>query len=114
MPSYLSVHRAPTLEQLPSLLAQTEALLSRPTANVTIRNVAVVPRTGHMYVHADASAPALISCLLAKWGLAPLSITEAGRVKWGRLVGARPTTADPLGLDDVLGHGAMAAKPVAM
>jgi hypothetical protein len=114
MPSYLSVHRAPTLEKLPSLLAQTEALLSRPTAAVTIRNVAVVPRTGHVYVHADASAPALISCLLAECGLAPVSITEAGRVKWGRLIGALSTTEDPLRLGDVVGHGAMAARPVAM
>ena len=114
MPTYLSVHRAPTLEQLPSLLAQAEALLSRPTADVTIRNVAVVPRTRHVYVHADAAAPALISCLLAKCGLAPLSITEAGRVKWGRLIGALPTAEDPRGLDGVIGHGAMAAKPVAM
>jgi hypothetical protein len=114
MPSYLSVHRAPTLEQLPSLLAQAETLLSRPTADVTVRNVAVVPRTRHVYVHADASAPALISRLLAECGLAPVSIAEAGRVKWGRLIGALPTTEDPRGLDDVIGHGAIAARPVAM
>ena len=102
------------MEQLQSLLAQVEALLGRPAADVTIRNVAAVPRTGHLYVHADASAPALISYLLAECGLAPVSITEAGRVKWGRLIGALPTTEDPRGLDDVIGHGAMAARPVAM
>jgi hypothetical protein len=114
MPSYLSIHHAATMEQLPSLFAQAEALLSRPTADVTIRNVAVVPRTRHLYVHADASAPALVSGLLAECGLAPVSIAEAGRVKWGRLIGALPPTEDPLEPDDVMRHGAMAAKPVAM
>jgi hypothetical protein len=113
MPSYLSVHRATTLEQLPSLLQRAEALLSRPTADVTVRNVAVVPRTGHLYVHADASAPALVSRLLAQCGLAPLSIAEAGRVKWGRLIGARPTPEDLREPDDVMPHGAVAAKAVA-
>jgi hypothetical protein len=106
MPSYLSIHRAATMEQLPSLLKQAEALLSRPPADVTIRNVAVVPRTRHLYVHADASAPALVSHLLAECGLAPVSIAEAGRVKWGRLIGALPTPEDPLEPDDVIGHSA--------
>ena len=108
MPSYLSIHRATRMEQLPSLLKRAEALLSRPTAHVTVRNVAVVPRTRHLYVHADASAPALVSHLLAECGLAPVSIVEAGRVEWGRLIGARPTPEDPLELD-----GVMAAKAVA-
>jgi hypothetical protein len=112
MSSYLSVHRAATLEQLRCLLARAEALLGRPTADVTIRNVAVVPRTRHLYVHADASAPALLSCLLAECGLAPVRIAEAGRVKWGRVIGALPTPEDPLGLDDVIGPGAMAARAV--
>src|ERR687884_1501965 len=113
MPSYLSIHRATTMEQLSSLLKRAEALLSRPTADVTVRNVAVVPRTRYLYVHADASAPALVSHLLAECGLAPVSIAEAGRVKWGRLIGAPPITEDPLGLDDILGHGAIAARSVA-
>jgi hypothetical protein len=109
MPSYLSIHRAATREQLPSLLAQAEALLSRPTADVTIRNVAVVPRTRYLYVHANASAAGLVARLLAECGLAPVSIAEAGRVKWGRLIGALPTTVDPLEPDDV-----MAARRVAV
>ena len=112
MPSYLSIHRASTMEQLPSLLKRAEALLSRPTADVTVRNVAVVPRTRRLYVHANASTPALISRLLTECGLAPVSITEAGRVKWGRLIGALPTPEDPLEPDDVDGHGAMAARVV--
>ena len=113
MSSYLSVHRAATLEQLRCLLARAEALLGRPTADVTIRNVAVVPRTRHLYVHANASAPALVSRLLAECGLAPVSIAEAGRVKWARLVGALPTTVDPLEVDDVMPNGVLAAKAVA-
>jgi hypothetical protein len=114
MPSYLSIHHAATMEQLPSLFAQAEALLSRPTADVTIRNVAVVPRTGYLYVHANASAAVLVARLLAECGLAPVSIAEAGRVKWGRLIGALPTTEDPLETDDVMGHSAMAARRVAV
>jgi hypothetical protein len=110
MPSYLSIHRATTMEQLPSLLKRAEALLSRPAADVTVRNVAVVPRTRQVYVHANASAPALVSRLLAECGLAPVSIAEAGRVEWGRLIGARLTTEDPLEPDDVMPHGALAAK----
>ena len=113
MPSYLSIHRATTMEQLPSLLKRAEALLSRPTADVTVRNVAVVPRTRHLYVHAHASTPALVSRLLAECGLAPVSIAEAGRVEWGRLIGARPTLEDSLEPDDVMPHGAMAARAVA-
>ena len=113
MPSYLSIHRATTMEQLPTLLKRAEALLSRPTADVTVRNVAVVPRTRHLYVHAHASAPALLSRLLAECGLAPVSIAEAGRVEWGRLIGARPTLEDSLEPDDVMPHGAMAARAVA-
>jgi hypothetical protein len=109
MPSYLSIHRATTMEQLPSLLKRAEALLSRPTADVTVRNVAVVPRTRYLYVHADASAPALVSHLLAECGLAPVSIAEAGRVKWGRLIAARATPEDLLEPDDVMPHGALAA-----
>jgi len=114
MPSYLSIHHAATMEQLPSLFAQAEALLSRPTADVTIRNVAVVPRTGYLYVHANASAAVLVARLLAECGLAPVSIAEASRVKWGRLIGALPTTVDPLEVDDVMGHGAVAAGRVAV
>ena len=102
------------MEQLPSLLKRAEALLSRPTADVTVRNVAVVPRTRHLYVHAHASPPALVSRLLAECGLAPVSIAEAGRVKWGRLIGALPTTEDPLEPDDVMGHSARAARRVAV
>jgi hypothetical protein len=98
------------MEQLRSLLAQAEALLGRPTADVTIRNVAAVPRTGHLYVHADASAPALISCFLAERGLAPLSIAEAGRITWGRLIGALPAPEDPHEPGDVTPHGAPAAR----
>jgi hypothetical protein len=108
MPSYLSIHHAATMEQLPSLFAQAEALLSRPTADVTIRNVAVVPRTGYLYVHANASAAVLVARLLAECGLAPVSIAEAGRVKWGRLIGALPTPEDPLEADNAIGHGARA------
>jgi hypothetical protein len=114
MPSYLSIHRAATVEQLPSLLQQAEALLGRATADVTIRNVAVVPRTRHLYIHADASAPALVSCLLAECGLAPVSIAEANRVTWARLMGALPTTEESLEPDDVMRHGARAARAVAM
>jgi hypothetical protein len=114
MPSYLSIHRAATVEQLPSLLQQAEALLGRATADVTIRNVAVVPRTRHLYIHADASAPALVSCLLAECGLAPVSIAEANRVTWARLIGALPTPEDALEPDDVMRHGARAARAVAM
>jgi hypothetical protein len=113
MPSYLSIHRATTMEQLPSLLKRAEALLSQPTADVTVRNVAVVPRTRHLYVHAHASAPALLSRLLAECGLAPVSIAEAGRVEWGRLIGARLTSEDALEPSDVMPHGAMAAQAVA-
>ena len=114
MSSYLSVHRAATLEQLRCLLARAEALLGRPTADVTIRNVAVVPRTGYLYVHANASAAVLVARLLAECGLAPVSIAEAGRVKWGRLIGALPTTVDPLEVDDVMGHSTVAARRVAV
>ena len=89
MPSYLSVHRAATMEQLPPLLRLAEALRSRPpAADVTIRNVAVVPRTRCLYIHADAPAASLVSGLLAECGLAPVSIAEASRVKWGRLIRA--------------------------
>jgi hypothetical protein len=101
------------MEQLPSLLKRAEALLSRPTAHVTVHNVAVVPRTRQLYVHADASTPALVSRLLAECGLAPVSIAEAGRVEWGRLIGARPKTEDPLEPDDIMPHGAIAARAVA-
>ena len=113
MPSYLSIHRATTMEQLPTLLKRAEALLSRPMADVTVRNVAVVPRTGHLYVHTNASTPALVSRLLAECGLAPVSIAEAGHVEWGRLIGARLQTEDPLEPDDVMPHGARAARALA-
>jgi hypothetical protein len=42
-----------------------------------------------------------------------VSIAEAGRVEWGRLIGARLKTEDPLEPDDVMPHGAMAARAVA-
>jgi hypothetical protein len=113
MPSYLSIHRATTMEQLSSLLKRAEALLSRPTADVTVRNVAVVPRTRHLYVHANASTPALVTRLLADCGLAPVSIAEAGRVEWGRLIGAQLQTEDPLESDDLMPHGAPAARAAA-
>ena len=101
------------MEQLPTLLKRAEALLSRPTADVTVRNVAVVPRTRQLYVYANASTPALVSRLLAECGLAPVSIAEAGRVEWGRLIGARLKTEDPLEPDHVMAHSAMAARAVA-
>ena len=111
MPSYLSVHRAATREQLPPLLKRAEALRSQPpAAGITIRNVAVVPRTRCLYIHADAPAAALVSGLLAECGLAPVSIAEASRVKWGRLIRASTTTEDPLEPDEVMGHTPQAAS----
>lgn len=94
MPSYITVHRTSDPEQLVPLVTIAEALLNRPNANgVTIRNVAVVPRTGRLYVHADAPGPAPLTTLFGAWSLESISITEADGPEWGRLI-ALPPWAD--------------------
>ncbi len=83
MPSYITVHRAARPERLSPLIALAESLLDRPiAAGVTIRNVAVVPRRGRVYVHAEAPAPASLDGLFEGHALAPISITEADSAEW--------------------------------
>ena len=94
MPSYITVHRTSVPEQLLPLVTIAEALLNRPNANgVTVRNVAVMPRTGRLYVHADAPEPALLADLFGNWSLESISIAEADAIAWGRLI-ALPSWPD--------------------
>lgn len=89
MPSYIATHRADSSRYVAALVNLAEALLDRPiSGGVTIRNVAVVPRTGCLHVHAEAPSPLLVSRLFAACGLVPVSVTPADRAAWARLVGS--------------------------
>lgn len=91
MPSYVTVYRVSVAEQLVPLVTEAEALLNRPGANgVTIRNVAVVPRAGYLYVLADAPEPALVTDLFDTGSLESISIAEVDAVEWGRLIALPP------------------------
>lgn len=106
MPSYVTVYRASAAEQLVPLVTVAEALLNRPGANrVTIRNIAVVPRTRRLYLYVDAPEPALVADLFDTGSLESISIAEADAVAWGRLI-ALPPWSDGGATDE---HGAGAA-----
>ena len=87
MQSYITVFRALTPEQLSPLTTLVESLLGWcRTIGITIRNVAAVPQTGHLYVYAEAPAMFLVVRLFRACGLSPVSIVEADTAKWGRLI----------------------------
>jgi hypothetical protein len=87
MPSFVSVFRAVTSEQLSPLIGLVESFLGRPiAAGITIRNLAAVPRTGHLYVYADAPAAVAVVRLFSACGLHPVSVVEADREQWGRMI----------------------------
>ncbi len=87
MPSYISEHRAGRLEELSPLVELAEALLDQPlAAGVTIRNLAVVPRVGRLYVYTDAPEPAVIRRLFSTNSLSPVSVIEADEIEWCRLI----------------------------
>ena len=89
MPSYIATHRATASDRVSALVDLADALLGRPISDgVTIRNVAVIPRTGYLYVEAEAPTPLLISRLFADCGLSPISVRESNKDAWAYLVGA--------------------------
>lgn len=91
MPSYLAVQRIAVPEQLSLLVTLAESLLAGSIFDdVIIRNIALVPRLGRLYLHVDAPAPTLVSAFLSARSPAPVSVAEAERVEWGRLISPLP------------------------
>jgi hypothetical protein len=87
MPSYISEHHAGRPEELSPLVELAEALLDQPlAAGVTIRNIAVVPRTGRWYVRTDAPEEAVVRTLFQSDSLSPVSVVEADDIAWRRLI----------------------------
>ncbi len=95
MPLYISEHRAGKPEELSPLIELAEALLDQPlAAGVTIRNIAVVPRTGRLYMRTDAPEAALVRGLFRSDSMRPVSVVEAGDEEWWRLI-ALPGRGQP-------------------
>ncbi len=89
MPSFIVTHRTTASDRVSALVDLADALLDRPIADgVTIRNVAVIPRGGYLYVEAEAREPLLVSRLFAACGLSPVSVRESDKGAWASLVGA--------------------------
>jgi hypothetical protein len=87
MPSYISEHLAGRPEELSPLVELAEALLDQPlAAGVTIRNIAVVPRTGRLYMRTDATEAADVRGLFQSDSLYPVRVVEADDVTWRRLI----------------------------